>query len=547
VSRFRLDKGRVSAVQRAKPVPASELHAAFERGRARARRHIDAYATLLEGIFRDEAAQVASRFRQAAIGHAVTAAAPTTASAMVAVYPTAEQAQALVQPNGEPVEILHCTLAFLGELDVDQAEAVAAVLQQLAPDFAPLEGVVGGVATFGSETGVMAEVARVATLVAPEGGYGQTLWNPDEKTVWWIPADWTSNDEADAAEQAFLAIPAVERVYVDEAESAIPDNPGWTLVYANGPLVEPLYPSLALPDVPGLAELRHTVVTALAEAGVDHAQNHGWTPHITLAYRAEPTPPPADLLGLPLSFDRVYVTRGDVPRGYALGQLSAAGEPPPWTPPHPDEVFQPEKFLDHVRTKTDPVRQAVVREAITEGLDLAGLDFDVTNPLVSGVLGRVGENLTNVVDTTRAGVMRTIGTAYEQGLSIPDTALLLQTVIEGASRARGELIARTEEAGLVNGADVAAARIVGQETGVGYFKRWLTAPGAEHPRHEEYDDLDGQTVALDEPFDVGGEVLMYPGDPDGPPEEVCNCRCTLAMVEGGPEGEETGEIEGEAG
>lgn len=37
---------------------------------------------------------------------------------------------------------------------------------------------------------------------------------------------------------------------------------------------------------------------------------------------------------------------------------------------------------------------------------------------------------------------------------------------------------------------------------------------------------DGQVVGIDEKFDVGGEKLDYPGDPNGDPSNVINCRCT---------------------
>ncbi|MFA5714397.1 MAG: phage minor head protein [Candidatus Paceibacterota bacterium] len=40
----------------------------------------------------------------------------------------------------------------------------------------------------------------------------------------------------------------------------------------------------------------------------------------------------------------------------------------------------------------------------------------------------------------------------------------------------------------------------------------------------------GQVRKLDEPFDVGGEKLMYPADPAGSPENTCNDRCTLIPV-----------------
>jgi hypothetical protein len=39
-----------------------------------------------------------------------------------------------------------------------------------------------------------------------------------------------------------------------------------------------------------------------------------------------------------------------------------------------------------------------------------------------------------------------------------------------------------------------------------------------------------QTLALNEAFDVGGDALQFPGDPDGPSDAVCRCRCTLLFV-----------------
>ena len=37
---------------------------------------------------------------------------------------------------------------------------------------------------------------------------------------------------------------------------------------------------------------------------------------------------------------------------------------------------------------------------------------------------------------------------------------------------------------------------------------------------------DGQEVPIDMPFNVGGEALMFPGDPNGSAENVINCRCS---------------------
>ena len=61
-----------------------------------------------------------------------------------------------------------------------------------------------------------------------------------------------------------------------------------------------------------------------------------------------------------------------------------------------------------------------------------------------------------------------------------------------------------------------------EEKGVHVQKKWI-ATNDDRTR-ESHAELDGQTVDQDEEFDNG---LQYPGDPNGDPEEVYNCRCTL--------------------
>lgn len=43
---------------------------------------------------------------------------------------------------------------------------------------------------------------------------------------------------------------------------------------------------------------------------------------------------------------------------------------------------------------------------------------------------------------------------------------------------------------------------------------------------------DGQKVPMWSPFVVGGSLMMHPGDPEAPPDEVCNCRCSLLYLPG---------------
>lgn len=287
------------------------------------------------------------------------------------------------------------------------------------------------------------------------------------------------------------------------------------------------HPAIVLPDVPGLVELRMAVTEALRHTTADHARSHGFVPHATVAYNDELAVPHPEVLGMPLHFDELALVRGDesiirIPLTGAR-PLTAAGEPARWSAPAPDEVVDVPALVALLRTKTDPVRLAVVETMMGETLAGVGLEFDATNPFAGKILAQSGSQITHIAETTQLNVMRIVKASYEQGLTIPDTASAIRAGMAAASPARATLIARTELVGAVNGASLAATQIVEDVTGEAMYKQWLVGPGAKYPRHEDYDGLDGQTVTLDDYFDVGGFSLQHPGDPDGPPEEVCNC------------------------
>lgn len=60
------------------------------------------------------------------------------------------------------------------------------------------------------------------------------------------------------------------------------------------------------------------------------------------------------------------------------------------------------------------------------------------------------------------------------------------------------------------------------DKGVEMEKIWRATSDAR--TRDSHAALDGESVGIDDEFDNG---LMYPGDPDGDPSEVYNCRCTL--------------------
>lgn len=510
---------------------------------------------------------------------ALTAGAPSSTSVMIAVVPRADEAAALGDIYPEDPAELHVTLAYMGEVPGSLSPLVEA-LRPVATQHAPLEGEVGGVGSFddngkgypaillpsvpglvelrvaitqalheagldysrnygylphmtvdysddetaipardgvkqplhfddivivrgGNETlnlplcgpapvtasaepSIEDEIAKVAEEHAPEGGYGETYWDESRGAVFWNHADWTSDDEHDAAESAFRAIEGVKEFDCD-AEAGNPGD-GYVKVW-------PRAVTAAASPIPA------------AQKALEKAQ--------------------AELTDALASGDqaRISIAKADV--AVRRGALDAAVKGPSWASPAPDELVDVKALTQSLRTKTDPIRMATVKGVMTDTLSSAGLSFDVTNPLTARVLAQAGSQVKTIAETTQVNVMKIIGESYKQGLSVPDTASAIQVGMKEASTVRATLIARTELAGAVNGGSLAATQIVGQTTGDKYQKVWLTAPGATYPRHEDYDGLDGQTVDLDAQFVVGEDMLQYPGDPDGDPEEVCNCRCTM--------------------
>lgn len=126
-----------------------------------------------------------------------------------------------------------------------------------------------------------------------------------------------------------------------------------------------------------------------------------------------------------------------------------------------------------------------------------------------------------VTATTHEIVKKVIDHGIENGLSEKEIASnLTDHFISGASESRARTIARTE----VHNAASFGMQDGAEETGLQLTREWVAV--MDDRTREDHADADGQTVGMDEPFQVGDESLDFPGD--GSPENSINCRCTVA-------------------
>ena len=114
-----------------------------------------------------------------------------------------------------------------------------------------------------------------------------------------------------------------------------------------------------------------------------------------------------------------------------------------------------------------------------------------------------------------------------QGKSIKHMADDLQKRITTMSRDSAIRTARTAVTGAQNAGRM-DSYAAAEKMGIKLKKRWLATLDAR-TRHS-HAILDGEQVAQDKKFSNG---CRFPGDPQGPPWEIYNCRCTLiAAVDG---------------
>lgn len=148
-------------------------------------------------------------------------------------------------------------------------------------------------------------------------------------------------------------------------------------------------------------------------------------------------------------------------------------------------------------------------------------DFLLTDPEVRAFLEeRAYENGVRIVGTTADLLKQAIATANSEGLTVQETANLIRDVF-AVRRDQALTIARTETVRAYNFTTIEAWK----QTGLVEEIAWLTAH--DEAVRESHRAIDGDKVKLGERFDNG---LRWPGDPDGPAEEVCNCRCVPDYV-----------------
>jgi len=190
-----------------------------------------------------------------------------------------------------------------------------------------------------------------------------------------------------------------------------------------------------------------------------------------------------------------------------------------------DLIFDRSRFGAAIVAQLDPVARTVMNEAGQQLFSEIGKADDAwTMPpqdALRFVAGRT-QPLEKVAETARAQLNTALTDALEQGLSTDQTADAIRGVFNNLSKYEARRIAITETSAAYGFSRHEAMTSAGIE-----YKTWLSSHGPHvRPSHAQAErDYSGAPIPVDQPFRVGGEELMYPGDPNGSPGNIINCQC----------------------
>jgi len=167
-----------------------------------------------------------------------------------------------------------------------------------------------------------------------------------------------------------------------------------------------------------------------------------------------------------------------------------------------------------------------IRQSLSEILGLSGEALDEAAQQakriawVKGKLVISTHKITGINRTTQNIIARQLRQGLESGEGLNELTARIKTTL-GSNRARALSIARTQTAGAVGTGRHAGMSQAGVE-----LKAWLTSGDTEvRDSHVSAGMKYAEGIPLEQPFEVSGELLMYPGDPAGSAANIINCRC----------------------
>lgn len=193
----------------------------------------------------------------------------------------------------------------------------------------------------------------------------------------------------------------------------------------------------------------------------------------------------------------------------------------------PAAVFNPAYWQTESEALAADLYEQVVSAGFARMSDAFGIAIDLgVDDAEALIAARANQLAGQVTDTTYTAIRDVMATGVTEGATLDEIADGIAAVFTDAGTNRATVIARTEVISAYNAASQLGATILGGD--VVAAQEWIaTRDGRTRPAHAA---ADGQTIPIGATFDVGGDRLAYPGDPNGSADNTIQCRCTIGFL-----------------
>jgi hypothetical protein len=191
---------------------------------------------------------------------------------------------------------------------------------------------------------------------------------------------------------------------------------------------------------------------------------------------------------------------------------------------------QVEPLIRWLKAHVAPVGWARVGTDLPDRAGDVG-SFPSTNAHVIAQLAQVGNYLVRIPDEVFDQVVAVIVDGNDAGENFEEIAERIDGVLSATGSEnwpnRARVISVTEVNGTANAGWYASALHLEEVLGISLDKEWLQS----HDNRVRPEHRTNQTVPLRDPFIIGGEPLLRPGDKAGSAWNVINCRCSARTKE----------------
>ncbi len=162
----------------------------------------------------------------------------------------------------------------------------------------------------------------------------------------------------------------------------------------------------------------------------------------------------------------------------------------------------------------------ILQEILTDGGQSSYDKFKLENNIRVWLDDKVGIFARQINDTTFKELQRQFEESLANAENRDELVNRIESTYKDISKARAKMIARTEVQGAMQKGTFEGYK----QSGVG-IKIWVAV--LDSKTRDAHANLDGVELPIDQPFNVNGQSMMFPGDPRGGAENTINCRCSV--------------------